>query len=314
MGPHLAVGLSEPRHLFAAALFDRLWSRYRKRVEFVQTYEKLIADESAVFVNDHIAFRTISWQDPFCGIAMISRIFEALGFHPAGGYSFPDKCLSAIHLAPPDPRLPKIFISELRAGELPKAARDAIGETLGSHRPAPTQEFLTSLATIENDTDEAKLNGLLEHSSDWFFSLPWDVPQKSAVELVNESSQYGAWTMLHGYGVNHFTSLIDSHGVPALDNIDKTVEALKNAGVPMKGSIEGDADAALRQTATQAVTIDVPVHDEAGETITMPWTYAYFELAQRAMQEDKSGNPWRFEGFLGPQATNLFEMTRTSKQ
>jgi hypothetical protein len=43
----------------------------------------------------------------------------------------------------------------------------------------------------------------------------------------------------------------------------------------------------------------------------MPWSYAYFELSQRDWQTDPtSGQRTRFEGFLGPQATNLFEMTR----
>ena len=43
----------------------------------------------------------------------------------------------------------------------------------------------------------------------------------------------------------------------------------------------------------------------------MPWSYAYFELAQRDEHIDPaSGKRVRFEGFLGPQATNLFEMTR----
>jgi hypothetical protein len=43
----------------------------------------------------------------------------------------------------------------------------------------------------------------------------------------------------------------------------------------------------------------------------MPWTYAYFELAQRdTVLDPATGKQVRFEGFLGPQATNLFEMTR----
>ena len=59
-----------------------------------------------------------------------------------------------------------------------------------------------------------------------------------------------------------------------------------------------------------AVTIDVAAHDH-GSPAKMPWTYAYFELAQRDTVIDPStGKKVRFEGFLGPQATNLFEMTR----
>ena len=110
--------------------------------------------------------------------------------------------------------------------------------------------------------------------------------------------------------MNHFTSLINSHGVPALDDIEKTIAALQKAGVPMKKEIEGERGSKLRQSATEAVNVDVAVHDR-GVPAKMPWTYAYFELAQRdTVTDPATGKNVRFEGFLGPQATNLFEMTR----
>jgi hypothetical protein len=43
----------------------------------------------------------------------------------------------------------------------------------------------------------------------------------------------------------------------------------------------------------------------------MAWSYAYFELAERGEVVDPdSGARRRFEGFLGSQATQLFDMTR----
>lgn len=43
----------------------------------------------------------------------------------------------------------------------------------------------------------------------------------------------------------------------------------------------------------------------------MPWSYAYFELAQRDTYKDPlTGKVMRYEGFLGQQATNLFDMTK----
>ena len=43
----------------------------------------------------------------------------------------------------------------------------------------------------------------------------------------------------------------------------------------------------------------------------IPWTYAYFELAQRDTYKDPvTGKVLRYEGFLGQQATNLFDMTK----
>ena len=125
-------------------------------------------------------------------------------------------------------------------------------------------------------------------------------------------SQYAAWVLVHGYAVNHFTGLVNAHQVESLDSIEKTAAALAAAGVPMKSDIEGEVGSRLRQTATGAVVVDVEI-TESGQPASMPWTYAYFELAERGTVIDPStGESTRFEGFLGPQATQLFDMTRRS--
>ncbi len=60
------------------------------------------------------------------------------------------------------------------------------------------------------------------------------------VEAVHKETQYGAWLLVHGYNVNHFTALINSHKVPELDCIEKTAALLAAAGVPLKPNIEGE--------------------------------------------------------------------------
>ena len=49
-----------------------------------------------------------------------------------------------------------------------------------------------------------------------------------------------------------------------------------------------------------------------GRKGTMNWSYAYYELAERGMVPGPDGKPVLFQGFLGAQATNLFEMTKRS--
>jgi hypothetical protein len=308
IGPHREIAVSSERERFCAELFDILWDRYRERVSYVQAYEKVIRASGATFVNDHIAFRTFATQRPLAGIAMISRVFEALGYRAAGSYHFEDKQLSAIHFQHSNQQFPKLFISELRLPELPQEARNIIERTVRNHRPAVSVDVLAALANLDKDSQPAA--ELMPRIVSEFHDLPWMLPGREDVEKLNKFSQYAAWVLVHGYNVNHFTSLINSHGVPALDDIEKTIAALEKAGVPMKREIEGERGSKLRQTATEAVTIDVAVHDR-GVPAMMPWTYAYFELAQRDLVVDlASGKKVRFEGFLGPQATNLFEMTR----
>jgi hypothetical protein len=307
--PHRNVVIGDPREAFLVDLFDRLWDVYVARVSYVRTYEKVVEAAGATFVNDHIAFRTLATSHPAAGIFTLGRVFEALGYTAAGNYVFPDKSLSSVHFQHPNPALPKLFVSELRTWELSPETRGILTRCAESHGSGADVDLLTGLHGIGGASASVR-ESLLRRTVDLFTRLPWNLPEKTDVVAVNRETQFGAWVMVHGYAVNHFTAAIHSQSSPALDSIEKTIAALKAAGVPMKSEIEGAPGSKLRQSATEAVTIAVAVR-ESGRPVTMPWTYAYFELAERIPQPDPaSGKPARFEGFLGPQATQLFEMTR----
>jgi hypothetical protein len=307
-GPHSRIPAASAQERLLAQLFDRLWDIYRRRVAYVQTYEQVIQSAGATFVNDHIAFRTFASQSPLSGIASLSRIFEALGYRAAGAYHFEEKHLSALHFQHPNSQFPKLFISELKTWELPAEAQGHLDWALAGQRPAISADALRALHQF---TAGDNAEPLLAQVLDYVCLLPWELPQQATLEALNKVSQYAAWTLVHGYNVNHFTSLVNSHGVDAIGDLEKTIGALKGAGVPMKAEIEGEAGSKLRQSATEAVTIDVNVLDDQGRVVSVPWTYAYFELAERNQVVDAAtGKTGRFEGFLGPQATNLFEMTR----
>ena len=309
-GPHVRIPVANEQERFLAELFDTLWDRYRQRVVHVRSYEQVIAAAGATFVNDHIAFRTIAGQHPITGIASLSRVFEALGYRAANCYQFEDKHLSAIHFQHPNGQFPKLFISELKLWELSSSARDVLHRSVSRHRSPVSEEVLLGLHNISHG-ETAPRAELLAAIVANIHDLPWPVPAKSDVVAINTESQYAAWVLVHGYNVNHFTSLINSHGVESLGDIEKTIAALQRAGVPVKSEIEGARGTKLRQSATEAAVIDVPVLDQGRET-TMSWTYAYFELAERGFLTDpETGTRGRLEGFLGPQATQLFEMTRT---
>ncbi len=308
-GPHGVIATVDDRERFTAELFDALWSRYRKRVSYVVEYERIVREAGATFVNDHIALRTFACQQPLTGIASISRVFEALGYASAGCYNFPNKHLSAIHFQHANREFPKVFISELRTWELSRPAQQIIQRIVGSHRLAIGVETLAAISNLSAGNAENR-QALLDAVVSQFHELPWDASEKDDVTALNDESQYAAWVAVHGYNVNHFTSLINSHGIETLDDIEKTIDALRKAGVPMKAEIEGAAGSKLRQSATEAAVIDVAVR-ENGQEAVMPWSYAYMELAERGdIVDPETGKPTRFEGFLGPQATHLFEMTK----
>ncbi len=308
-GPHHTIHSKNAVEQFALNLFDRLWDKYRQRVSYVSAYENLIENAGASFFNDHIAFRTFSWQNPLLGISTLSRLFQALGYRAAECYHFEDKHLNAIYFQHCNPEFPKLFISELRTWELSTTSRKIIHSAVKTHHTNLPESFLVDLHHLESKSESTRAS-LLDEACDFIHDLPWHVVEKADLLELNKESQYGAWVLVHGYNVNHFTALINSQKVTTLNSIEKTSFALESVGVPMKKEIEGAPGSKLRQTATEAVIVDVSIR-EGGNITSIPWTYAYFELAQRDVFKDgATGKLVRYEGFLGPQASNLFDMTK----
>lgn len=295
-----------------SVLLDRLWARYCQRVEYARRYMELVEQAGGNVVNDHIAFRTLNARTGSqpAGIAAIERVITRLGYARRGDYEFVGKNLTAHHYEHADPARPKIFISQLEVDRLDDGAQALIAEAVcdATDRLAgETEALLKRASDLQAEKAERLVDGLFE-----FFTVPpWEPPPVEAVRAVDKASQYGAWTLLHGNNVNHFTAYINEQNVPDWPDIDATVRGLREAGVPMKPTVEGAPGSQLRQSATQAVEADCPVRDQAGNATTLRWPYAYYELAERGnVVAPSTGKPVRFQGFLGPQATHLFDMTK----
>lgn len=293
-------------------LFNRLWLQYIERVPYAKMYSEMVTHKGGQVVNDHIAFRTFNThtgEQPE-GIRAIKHILNFLEFRQVSKYKFPKMNLSATHFEHPDEMLPKIFVSQLEVDQLPDWAQSLIHETVKDTR------YLLSDKSIEM-LNLLKENGNLpEEAADFilddlvqYFRRPWNIPERTDVLKLNDVSQYGAWVLLHGNAVNHFTALINAQNVAEWPDLETTCKALEAAGIPMKENIEGEKGSKLQQSSTQAVKEGVKVKGETGiEKIV--WTYAYYELAQRGFVE-LDGEQKLFNGFLGEQASHLFNMTKT---
>lgn len=293
-------------------LLTRLWEKYLGRVSYAKTYADLVHQKGGKVVNDHIAFRTFNThtgEQPE-GIRAIKHIIEALEYKPVEKYIFKKKKLTAIHFEHPDEMLPKIFVSQLEVEQLPGWAQNVIHQTVKDTPYLLSDEALELLQLLRA---EKRLN--LEASQFLvddlanYFRRPWNVPFKDDVLKINDVSQYAAWTLLHGNSVNHFTAFVNFQGVEEWPDLETTCKGLSNAGIPMKETIEGQKGSKLRQSATQAVKEEVEVKTNEGSD-WLNWTYAYYELAERGWVETE-GNKKLFSGFLGEQATHLFDMTKT---
>jgi len=295
---------------FTRDLLAMMWDDYATRVPYARVYQNMLAELGGTFVNDHMAFRTLALQvGPHdLGIPIVKRIWEALGFQERGAIEFPDTHLFARYVQHAEPDFPRIFVSQLLVDQLPADTAQLIRESVASFRELLTQADIQALAAL--DSSPSYPRELLERTFAFFKTVPWDPVREDVVRKVNEVSQYGAWVLLHGYNVNHFTGYVNRHGVAPVNDIEGLVAELQRRGVPMKDTIEGARGSKLRQTATHAVRVPVTVRKADGSTGQIEWTYAYMEFAERGYVEDAAGNKVLFEGFLGPQAAQLFEMTR----
>jgi hypothetical protein len=292
-------------------LWELLWQEYSARVSYARTYQEMITAAGGSIANDHIAFRSLrttvdSPQGKIkLGIDYLGQLAEALGYEAVGEYTFSETCLYARHYRHPQQEeldLPKLFISELVVDELPEAIAQLIQQTVAG-------DNLLNYSAIVNtfDNDAQRLVKQLQK----IFTRPWQPPKRSIVEKVNAVTQYGAWVLLHGYAVNHFTGYVNRQNTPEYSDIDITARGLAKLGVPMKTEIEGNIATGLRQTATGAITEIIPVLDDVTNAeIQIPWTYAYYEIAERYIVEVEPGKQELFDAFLGKNAQQLFEMTR----
>ncbi len=299
-------------------LWEHLWQDYSKRVEYARIYQQMIEEAGGIIANDHIAFRSLRLTidrpegEINLGIPYVANVIKALGYELAGEYTFPDKYLYAHHYRHPEQDrfdLPKLFISELIVDALPTAIAQQIEQTVISGNFCNLSAFLQQLETASTTSETENIATQLQE----VFTRPWQPPKLSVVESVNSVSQYGAWVLLHGYAVNHFTGYVNRQHTSLYPDIKTTARGLATQGIPMKDKIEGSVATGLRQTATQAITEMVTIEDDNnGELRQIPWTYAYYEIAQRNAIAIGDNQTQLFEGFLTSQAQNLFEMTRKS--
>ncbi len=293
-------------------LFNRLWLQYIERVPYAKIYADLVNAKEGKVVTDHIAFRTFNThtgEQPE-GIRAIKHILNFLEYESAAKYKFTKTMLNAVHFEHPDEMFPKIFVSQLEVDQLPEWAQEIVKGCVKDTMYLLSDKSieLLNLLRVKSWLPEEAADYLLDDLVN-YFRRPWNIPSKDSVLKLNDISQYGAWVLLHGNSVNHFTAYINYQNVDQWPDLETTCKALAEAGVPMKETIEGEKGSKLQQSSTHAVKEEVKVRTESGiEKII--WTYAYYELAERGFV-DENGNRRLFSGFLGEQAVHLFDMTKT---
>jgi len=291
-------------------VLNGLMRRYRERVPDVgrvltaMLRQGIIRAEEEI-ENDHIAFRTMGV--PHLGIQSLEKIFLHNGYERREAYHFESKKLDAYWYSPPEPRFPRIFISQLRVNDLTDRAARII------------RSYTDQVA--EDPVLQLNLND--GHSVDQFLHQPmWSTPTWADYQQLSLESEYAAWVIYNRYYLNHFT--ISVHNLPqpwnTVENFSRFLESqgirLNDAG----GKIKASPDGLLIQSSTVAQMVDAEFSQPDGRCSIHSISGSYVEFAERRPLPEFAHLPpgqlqrnHRRDGFEVGNADKIFESTFRSQ-
>ena len=282
------------------AVLDGLMTRYRERVPDVQTIinkmvEKRLIKSWDAIQNDHIAFRTMGVEN--LGIASLEKIFLHYGYQKKDFYTFPVKKLTAYWYAPPLPKYPRIFISQLLVDQL----TDKTAAIIRSYTDEVKQDPVDML-----NLDNA------EQVDDFLHKPLWRTPNWQDYQALSKESEYAAWVIYNRYYLNHFT--ISVHTLPeGFNTISQFNTFLEENGFQLNdsgGKIKTSKDGLLIQSSTVAERIEAEFSSINHKPVIKKIPGSYVEFAERRpVQTAGKPNSDRREGFEANNADRIFEST-----
>jgi hypothetical protein len=287
-------------------VLDGLMRRYKERVPDVQgvinaMVHKGIIQSGDDIENDHIAFRTMGV--PQLGIRSFEKIFQSLGYIKREPYFFAAKKLDAFWYAPPAPHYPRIFVSELRVGDLSSEAQRIIHSY--------TDEVTSDPADALDLSNGAEIDAFLHKPL-------WRTPSLADYNRLAEESEYAAWVIYNRYYLNHFTVTI--HNLPdGYNTIHDFNNFVEQSGFKLNdsgGKAKASPDGKLIQSSTVAEMLEAEFAGGEKQMISG----SYVEFAERRPLEEFAHIPYtqltreqRREGFEAANADKIFESTYSSQ-
>ncbi|OFZ31178.1 MAG: succinyldiaminopimelate aminotransferase [Bdellovibrionales bacterium RIFCSPHIGHO2_01_FULL_40_29] len=259
----------------ANQLLHKMWADYIKVNPQAQKIFNLLSQNGETVENDHIALRT--FNHPQLGIKSLAAPFLKQGFALAGDYFFSEKKLYAQHFQHPDPRLPKIFISELELEKVSPYIQEIVANCI-------------------YQIDEKSIQD--EH-----FSLSgrhWNINYSTYQKLAAES-EYASWVYAFGFRPNHFTVSVNK--LKHLTELHRLNSYLKDQGIRLNssgGEIKGTPAELLEQSSTMANEIQWQFSDGV---YSIP--ACYYEFAKRYSMNTGE----LYQGFIAKSADKIFEST-----
>ncbi len=287
-------------------VLDGLMKRYTERVPDVANVIQSLIEENVIrsadeIENDHIAFRTLGV--PHLGVQSLEKIFLHYGYTRMDHYFFAEKKLDAYWYAPPQPKFPRIFVSELRVQDLSPVAQEIIHRYTQAIKADPVDSLdLDDTVAVDN----------------FLHSGLWEIPSYNDFSTLLAESEYAAWVIYNRYYLNHFTvsvhNLKEGYNTVSLFNqfLERRGFVLNDAG----GKIKQSGDGLLLQSSTVAKKLEAQFaggdkHLIAGSYVEFAERRVLPEFADRSSSDIKRIH--RREGFETANADKIFESTYSSQ-
>lgn len=285
-----------------ATVLERAVDRYRATTPSLEAVRATLFEANALgttdaLASDHIALR--SFGVPGLGIASVERFLRAAAYERRDDYRFEAKRLDATWFAPPTPGLPRVFVSEIRVGDLNARARTIVD----SYADAAASEAARSYDARDADSIDAFLR-----------RTPWPIPTYDAYRTLLDESEYAAWVLAFGYTLNHQTFSVHTL-CNGFDRLEPLVALLARSGhllAESGGHIKTSPDGLLRQSSTRAD--DVAFRFACGRTERIAGSYVEFAergilAAYRSLAPELVRDEHRRDGFERANADRIFEST-----
>ena len=285
-----------------------LMRRYQERVPDVLNILNAMIRDGIISAhddieNDHIAFRTMGV--PHLGIASLEKVFLHYGYEKRDTFDFAQKKVTAFWYAPPTPKHPRIFISELRVHELSPSAQGII------HRYTDT---VTSDPVDALDLDNGQAVDAFLHQA------LWRTPTLKDYLALASETEFGSWVIYNRYYLNHYT--ISVHNLPTgYNTIPQFNDFLERNGFKLNdagGKIKISGDGKLWQSSTVAQMVDAEFVGDDGAPVTHRISGSYVEFAERKVLDEFAdvenvGREHRRDGFETANADKIFESTYSTQ-
>jgi hypothetical protein len=292
-----------PRAEIALALHVVLLADLCERVPSARAYVDDAVAAGRPVVLDHAAVRTVAWPcgDLPPGREQVTRLLGPLGYRRHASYPLERIRMTGhayAHLDHPEV-VPQWFVSELHPDLLSPAAQAVVTAVLEGSTDPVDEATAARLAALAADrdlplTDAVALLDVLRRCFDRQHPLPTD----RDYDLLRSESPEMAWIATEGTSCNHCTDRVD--------DVEAVSASERDAGRPIKDTVEVSASGRVRQTAHRAATVVRPLATVEGDVVEREVPGSFFEVISRDRLPDGSLDL----AFDAANATGIFAMTR----